>query len=96
MSKFTWGRKKSKACSESEANASSKGIGTVLILGVLICLGTMFTFSEKEQKYVPVSSMVDEELSAENENTTADPFGYFNGKWNLWEYLGDIFSSMIE
>ncbi len=28
-------------------------------------------------------------------DTAAEPFGYMNGKWNLWEYLGDVMADLL-
>ena len=95
MNKLTWGREIREKNSEITATDTSKSVRSVIIFGTLLCLGFTLTFAEKEPKYAPVSSVF-EENSSENENATADPFGYFNGKWNLWEYLGDTFSSLIE
>lgn len=27
--------------------------------------------------------------------TGADPFGYLDGEWNLWEYIGDLMWSLL-
>lgn len=55
----------------------------------------------------PVMSMVEEEsLPTDRENikefirknirdTAAEPFGYMNGRWNLWEYLGDVMAELL-
>lgn len=56
---------------------------------------------------VPVMSQSTEEtLPADGENmkeflrksirdTSAEPFGYMNGRWNLWEYLGDVMAELL-
>lgn len=28
-------------------------------------------------------------------DTGAEPFGYLNGTWNLWEYIGDVMWSLL-
>ena len=28
-------------------------------------------------------------------DTSAEPFGYMNGRWNLWEYLGDVMAELL-
>lgn len=28
-------------------------------------------------------------------DASAEPFGYLNGQWNLWEYLGDVMADML-
>ncbi|MBR4961516.1 MAG: hypothetical protein IKY52_11520 [Clostridia bacterium] len=50
-----------------------------------------------------MSTAVQERESLErpmrNENNTADvvtePFGYLDGEWNLWEYIGDLMWSLL-
>lgn len=29
------------------------------------------------------------------ESTVGEPFGYFSGEWNLWEYIGDSIAYLI-
>lgn len=31
----------------------------------------------------------------EKADTGAEPFGYLDGEWNLWEYIGDLMWSLI-
>ncbi len=38
---------------------------------------------------VEVSASVDERL------TSAEPFGYFMGEWNLWEFIGDSIAALL-
>jgi hypothetical protein len=28
-------------------------------------------------------------------DASAEPFGYMNGRWNLWEYLGDVMAELL-
>ncbi len=36
------------------------------------------------------------ELLRENvRHASGEPFGYMNGSWNLWEYLGDVMASLL-
>lgn len=57
---------------------------------------------------VPVMSFVTESSGEENggdavreflrksiRDTSAEPFGYMNGRWNLWEYLGDVMADLL-
>ena len=50
---------------------------------------------------VEVSSSADdvpeirERLRENIRNASGEPFGYMNGRWNLWEYLGDVMASLL-
>ena len=58
---------------------------------------------------VPVMSEITEEFTEQEESaretlrkavrdaavTSGEPFGYVNGKWNLWEYLGDMMAALL-
>lgn len=55
---------------------------------------------------VPVMSPVTEFDGAETESvkefirksirdTSAEPFGYMDGRWNFWEYLGDVMADLL-
>ncbi len=28
-------------------------------------------------------------------DTSAEPFGYMDGRWNFWEYLGDVMADLL-
>ena len=43
-----------------------------------------------------VSTVTDDVYSDSDSEVSVDPFGYFNGEWNLWEYIGDSVSSFFE
>ena len=56
--------------------------------------------SENTSRYISVLSQTEENIQstsieAEKELTAAEPFGYFNGEWSLWEYIGDSVSSIL-
>ncbi len=31
----------------------------------------------------------------ESHHTGVEPFGYLEGEWNLWEYIGDLMASLL-
>ncbi len=69
-----------------------------LLIGIVLCVATLL-FSVSSSSYgdkaVTVSGQPSHGETAENEGTSADPFGYFRGEWNLWEFIGDSVSSLI-
>lgn len=52
-------------------------------------------------EYVAAMLGLDDHAAAKKEQledsrmTVIEPFGYFNGEWNLWEYIGDSLSSLL-
>lgn len=36
-----------------------------------------------------------EEQLEDSKMTVIEPFGYLDGEWNLWEYIGDSLSSLL-
>lgn len=55
---------------------------------------------------VPVMSYITESDGAEAgsvkefirksiRDTSAEPFGYMDGRWNFWEYLGDVMADLL-
>ena len=67
----------------------------ILAIGTVICIVSTVFFSDMTPKYTSVSAITDENGKTIEESATADPFGYFNGEWNLWEFIGDSFSSLL-
>lgn len=43
---------------------------------------------------LPVMAMQEVQYPIET-TTVAEPFGYYDGQWNLWEYIGDLFLSFL-
>ena len=48
-----------------------------------------------EEKDVQSEASVKEFIRKSIRDTAAEPFGYMNGKWNLWEYLGDVMADLL-
>lgn len=44
---------------------------------------------------VAVMAIQDVVQRPEETATVAEPFGYYEGQWNFWEYLGDLFISFL-
>ncbi len=48
---------------------------------------------------VPVEETAPEQVAAsdreEGYHTGAEPFGYMDGEWSLWEYIGDLMVSLL-
>ncbi len=67
-----------------------------ILISALICFIAISTcntsFSTEDS--VQVSSLLNE--NSVRNDVTADPDGYLNGKWNIWEFVGDFFSNMFE
>lgn len=48
------------------------------------------------QMTVPEREMLAVQTGEENTaGTGAEPFGYLDGTWNLWEYIGDLMWSLL-
>ena len=94
MNTLNWGRKRNSKSIEKDF-ASQKKFKNTLLFGIAVCLLFTLTLTNDLPEYISVFSPVSS-TENHNESTTADPFGYFNGKWNLWEYLGDAFASIFE
>lgn len=65
----------------------------LLVLSAVLFLSTVIfqkpsRLTEQPLK-VEVSASVDESL------VSAEPFGYFMGEWNLWEFIGDSIAALL-
>lgn len=67
----------------------------LIILSVILCLTTLFMsgYHDTKDDYLEATK-VDENVC--DSDVSADADGYLNGRWNLWEFIGDFFSGMIE
>lgn len=75
----------------------------VLILGLAMLVGffhlTLWQAKAYEPATIPNDTLA--VIAMQNvqrpEETTAvaEPFGYYDGAWNLWEYLGDLLLSLL-
>ena len=65
----------------------------LISIGSLILIVGIFTLRIPITKYTEAMSEVT--THSESENAIVEPFGYYDGKWNLWEYIGDLVSSLI-
>lgn len=45
--------------------------------------------TEREELAIPA------ETNTPSAGTGAEPFGYMDGEWNLWEYIGDLMWSLL-
>ena len=66
-----------------------------LIAGAVICLIIISLMSFSDSKdYAAVSS----DLSGVtvDSDSISEQMGYFNGKWNLWEYIGDFVANLFK
>lgn len=81
---------------ENESKTANKSELTnfkrILIIGVAVVLSLAVISVNEKEEYVTVSAGVSH---GEQDDTSAEPFGYLNGEWNLWEYIGDTVSSLI-
>lgn len=74
-------------------------IRTFALFGTVICLLTFLlsSFGGDTEEIIPVSTETEcDGVNDGDSEASVDPFGYFNGKWNLWEYIGDSVSSLIQ
>ncbi len=63
----------------------NKPFFAVLALCALLTLFGTFIYEDGE-KYLPASTF---------ETESSEPFGYFRGKWNFWEFVGDSVRSLF-
>ncbi len=87
-----------------EPQKPEPGPWQVLVLGsaMLVCFfvfsiwhgDTMQKSDTQPMDAVPVLAMQDVQRPTETA-VVAEPFGYYDGEWNLWEYLGDLFVSFL-
>jgi len=72
----------------NENEKNGKYLSRFFKLSAVLCLITLFLCCSynSEELYIPVSIS----------SATTDPDGYLNGKWNIWEFIGDFFSGILE
>ena len=88
MSSLHWGRQSQKSTEDF------KPFSRIMIVGIFVLISFTLMISDVSDVYIEANSN-----SVESENrgeAGAEPFGYFKGKWNLWEYIGDFVSSYID
>ncbi len=72
----------------------SRSTDILMIFGTVVCTMTvvlMLNPSSKKKDAMYVADI----FSENSEDTSGEPFGYFRGSWNLWEFIGDSVSSLI-
>ena len=106
-----YGRPKKTIPGSQALQNAQKAAGQVLALGGAMIAGffllmtvpeeTTATGSIPEGAVAVMSTAVYEKevLTAPaetgNEAAGAEPFGYMDGEWNLWEYIGDLMWSLL-
>ena len=67
-----------------------------ILISLILCFVALISCNiyEINDKAIEASNLLSEELK--DSDATADPDGYLNGKWNIWEFVGDYFSGLIE
>ena len=65
----------------------------LMFIGSAVVMISIASISKVESKYIMVSNEINE--AEKNDDASAEPFGYFMGEWNLWEYIGDTVSSLF-
>lgn len=68
-------------------------LGCAMLLGFFLC--TLHT-QEPEYGAEAVAVMQVQEMVAVPEtDASVEPFGYLDGEWNFWEYIGDLLWSFL-
>ena len=76
-----------------DKNSELKNFRRFLWVGcALLALITATAYREKGQ-YAPVWAELG---NSSEDDASAEPFGYFMGEWNLWEFIGDSVASLIQ
>ncbi len=81
---------------EAEVNPLNNNFSKLLIIGTLIITSTILLSAGFNEGYTFVSSIQPNDISNGDSAVNSDPFGYYMGKWNLWEYIGDSVSSLFQ
>ena len=79
MTKITWGRNK-------EVITEFDNFKRLIILSVIIILATTVSSYFDKPRYIETAVMTNSNVE---DDALAEPFGYFMGEWNLWEFIGD-------
>lgn len=74
--------------------SSVSGFVVFTVVGAIFCLVVLFFVCGEAEFAVPVSAL--NGSVNDGDSAVADPFGYHNGKWSLWEYIGDSVSSLFQ
>ena len=88
MMDIYWGRNKSSV--KDHTNAYKR----IITIGCFMLMILTASIPSADGRYIEVLS--NETTLNESEDAISDRFGYFQGKWNLWEYIGDYISSLID
>lgn len=88
-----------------EQNKTEAAPWQVLVLGsvMLVCFFVFSVWDTDSPKTsdaqpadaIAVIAMQDVQRPTETATIAAEPFGYYDGEWNLWEYLGDLLVSFL-
>lgn len=62
----------------------------LLVLGGVLICSLLFTGRSHSTAVEVVSNP-----SEYTESSGGEPFGYFMGEWNLWEYIGDSLAHLL-
>lgn len=87
MNSFDFGKIKRKTFRKQQK--SFKYIMVSFLISVLII--ALPTDYAKQNKTEACFSDIESQTESVSEN-----FGYFNGEWNFWEYIGDYFAQFLE
>ena len=79
-----------------EYEKNGKAFSRFLKLSAVLCLITLFLCCNYNngEIYIPTSTVTDTKNDSDVSSVDAD--GYLNGKWNIWEFIGDFFSGMLK
>lgn len=73
-------------------------IKLLILLGIFVCLLTVVLCADCRTPYAQAAYASADDSADEiyNDEVSVDPFGYFNGRWNIWEYIGDTLASLFQ
>ena len=82
---------------ETHMNSDNNSISRLLVLGTVICISVLLLSGNFTEQYVPADTASETtDVKDGDREVSCDPFGYYNGKWNLWEFIGDSVSSLFQ
>lgn len=76
-----------------DKNSELKNFRRLLWVGCALLALITATSNREKGQYAPVWAELG---NSSEDDASAEPFGYFMGEWNLWEFIGDSVASLIQ
>ncbi len=81
---------------KKESHDSQRVLRTFCVLLVLSAMFFSTTVIFQKPSHLSLQPLKTEVLAPVGEgHASAEPFGYFMGEWNLWEFIGDSIAALL-